>query len=289
MFKQLSKKKRILLIIGASVAALTVITVVLFAVVRYNSMRGTCGDNLTWVYDGKGTLTISGTGNMENYEVIPSNRPEWEQFRNEITTVEIEYGVTSIGEYAFSTQAGAHQIGYNDSLTDVDIPESITNIGAGAFYGCNSLKDIAIPASVSQMGRSVFYYCSDLTTVILKGRITSIEGTTFIGCSSLTSIILPNTITSIGTSAFRDCTNLTSITIPEDVTVIEMGAFANCSSLNDIVFQGDAPILKYPDSITSNWIFDGVTANAYYPPNNKTWDGYKAGYLGGDITWIALP
>ena len=95
---------------------------------------GTCGadgDNLTWVLTGDGTLTISGSGKMKDYSYSDQNgtyhtNAPWGTSWNQITTVVMEPGVTSIGRYAFYGCS---------SLTSVTIPEGVTNIGEHAFEG----------------------------------------------------------------------------------------------------------------------------------------------------------
>ena len=95
---------------------------------------GTCGSNLTWELDGRGILTITGTGDMHDYHYYYSNAP-WYTHREQITSVILEEGVTTIGKYAF----------YNcDSLVSVTIPDSVTSIGWSAFRGCSSLTDVYI-------------------------------------------------------------------------------------------------------------------------------------------------
>ena len=75
---------------------------------------GTCGangDNLTWTLDSEGTLTISGTGEMEDSD--SSTGVSWADYKEQVITVILENGVTSIGQYAFSACIG---------LTNVTIP-----------------------------------------------------------------------------------------------------------------------------------------------------------------------
>ena len=87
---------------------------------------GTCGDNLTWTLDDNGTLTISGTGNMSNYF---SSAP-WGSATRSIKTVIIQNGVTSICSYAFELCS---------SLTNINIPNSVTSIDRDAFYSWNGI------------------------------------------------------------------------------------------------------------------------------------------------------
>ena len=130
----------------------------------------------------------------------------WYSFHDQITSVVVSPGVTSIGQCAFSRFA---------KLTHVDIADSVISIGWDAFYYCSSLTNITIPQSVTYIGPLAFFHCTNLS-----------------------SITLSNNITSIGSSAFEDCTNLTSITIPGSVTSIGSNVFDGCTSLNDIRYSG---------------------------------------------------
>lgn len=150
------------------------------------------------------TLKISGSGAMEDYQTS-SSRP-WNNFRDQITSVVISPGITSIGDCAFTLFS---------KLIHVDIADSVISIGDRAFSYCSSLTDIKIPQSVTYIG-----------------------GVVFRECTNLSSITLSNNITSIGPFAFEKCTNLTSITIPGSVISISRNVFDGCTSLNDIRYSG---------------------------------------------------
>ena len=118
------------------------------------------------------------------------------------------------------------------------IPDSVTEIGYSAFFGCSSLTSIVIPNSVTEIGGHAFYFCSGLTSTEIPNSVTEIGNYTFYGCSSLTSIVIPNSVTEIGDSAFSGCSGLTSIEIPDSVTKIGDCAFPGCSSLTSSeIFQ----------------------------------------------------
>lgn len=207
--------------------------------------NGTCGDNLTWTLDKDGTLTISGIGEMYNFEDYSS---PWSDYSQKINEVIIENDVTSIGDYAFVRCT---------NFASIIIPESVTSIGKDAFSQCG-LKDIIIPDSVESIGSYAFAYCYDLTNVTLGNGIkimgeavffncralksinipnnfTCIYENMLSGCSSLTSVIIPNGVTRIKKGAFSGCFSLTDVNIPYGVTTIEKGAFYGCLSLENIV------------------------------------------------------
>ena len=118
----------------------------------------------------------------------------------------------------------------NDA-TSYAIPDSVTNIGNGAFSGCSMLKSITVPDSVTCIGDGAFMWCHSLTSITIPDSVTSIGFAAFWFCSSLTSIIIPDSVTIIGGCAFQGCSSLTSIVIPDSVTDIGYGAFCGCCSL----------------------------------------------------------
>lgn len=125
---------------------------------------GTCGDsgsNLTWVLSDDGTLTISGSGKMKDYD---QGYAPWYVWSGDITSVVINAGVTSIGGYAF----------YYCHVTSVTIPAGVTSIGQGAFYECGSLGAITFPDSVTSIGDHVFVGCDNLTSITIPAGVTSI-------------------------------------------------------------------------------------------------------------------
>ena len=119
-------------------------------------ISGTCGENLTWSYNKtKAILTISGTGKMENYSYTYSDLPHapWFPYQEEIQTVIIKDGVTSIGDHAFE---------FCSALTQVTIPDGVTSIGYYAFGYCSALTQVTIPEGVTSIGERAFEYCSAL-------------------------------------------------------------------------------------------------------------------------------
>ena len=165
---------------------------------------GSCGANAEWKLTQDGTLYISGSGRMVDYEPVDSGESAqpWSNHYESIKTIIIEDGITSIGEFAF---------GACPSITKVTIPDSVTSIGSFAFVSCAALTDIAIPNSVTNIGDAVFLYCESLTSITIPSSVTSISKGMFFGCTSLSKVDIPNSITYIGSVVFDECPNLKEI------------------------------------------------------------------------------
>ncbi len=155
-----------------------------------------------------------------------------------------------------------------NKLTSIEIPNSVTSIGDGAFQSCESLTSVVWNAKkcsdfssssrpfynspnitsftfgdeVEHIPAYLCYNLSSLTSIEIPNSVTSIGEGAFYYCSSLTSIQIGNSVTSIGEGAFWNCTSLTSIQIGNSVTSIGEGAFYYCSSLTSV---------EIPNSVTS--------------------------------------
>ena len=149
-----------------------------------------------------------------------------------LSNIAIPDSVTDIGDYAFE---------YCCSLSNMVIPNSVTSIGDYAFYGCRSLSNIVIPDSVTKIGDYTFSVCSSLSKIVIPNSVTKIGDYAFSDCSSLSKIVIPNSVTKIGDYAFSDCSSLSKIVIPNSVTDIGDYAFAHCSLSN----------IAIPDSVTA--------------------------------------
>ncbi len=239
------------------------------------------GINLTWELTDDGTLTISGTGAMEDYDY---DTTPW-RFSNSIKSVIIDDGVTLIGDYAFY---------YCSSLTTVTIPSSVTIIGNYAFYGCYRLTTVTIPNSVTIIGEAAFCTCSSLKSVTIPNSVTTIGDRAFSQCN-LTTVTIPNSVATIGDHAFSRC-SLTTVTIPNSVTTIGDGAFSNCSKLQGIVVaEGnrhyadlDGVLLNYAK--TEILCFpDGRGDTTYIIPDGVTTIGNRAFSPSNSLTTVIIP
>ncbi len=190
------------------------------------------------------------------------------------------------GDLVYADEAKTILAGCSATVTSVEIPNTVTEIGSNAFRSCKNLTSVTLPNSVTSVGDYVFLSCSGLTEPIYNDTwfaflpsgtaeytipegIQHIAGGAFYGYNGgLTSVTIPNTVTTIGYQAFYYCTTLTSITIPESVDSIGNEAFYNCSNMTTVNFNatnctymGDSnhPVLKNCNALTTLNIGENVT------------------------------
>ena len=201
---------------------------------------GTCGDNLTWKYEGDRTLTISGTGEMDSSYDDLGNRP-WDGYAEYTKKIVIEPGVTSISDGAFVTF---------DVLESVTIPDTVETVGS-AFAYCSKLTEIEIPDSVTKISESAFQCCHALSQFKVSpynpiycnddaGCLYNKEKTNLIQYPigrTETSFTVPSTVDTISQTAFMDSV-LTEITVPTSVYFISENAFEGSVALTDVFFTG---------------------------------------------------
>lgn len=227
---------------------------------------GSCGTNVTYTLDTEtGVLKIEGTGAMTKYaSTIVDNKwittAPWGKYSKYVTSVVIGDGVTSIGDYAFSSCK---------SISEICIPESVTKVGEYAFEACSSMTSITIPESITSIESGAFSDCTGLTSITIPESITVIETDVFASCTALTSVSLPSSLECISNVAFFECSSLSSITIPEGVTKIGDAAFHSCSSLKELELPNSiTDIGTYAfyncSSLTSITIPEGVTSIGEY-------------------------
>lgn len=233
------------------------------------------GDGWTLAQDGK--LTITSNDGMTDWISWISKQDIPETYRAQVQSVEIKYGVTSIGASAFSGCSG---------LKKITIPDGVTNIGNSAFNGCSGLAEISIPNSVTSMGSAIFQDCSGLSKITIPENVTSIGSFAFIRCSSLTSITISENVTSIGMYAFQGCSGLTEVTIPKKVESIGTFGFQGCSKLTKVTMESETPPELDVVAFTGCPCVEDTTKGIYVPVGaleayqgtvgkEKGWEPYK--------------
>lgn len=239
-----------------------------------------CGDNLTWSLSEDGVLTISGEGDMWDFKEGTS---PWYDYYESVFSVNIEDGVTSIGDSAFCKQF---------FVNSVEIADTVTHIGEHAFFGCFEMTSIEIPANVTEIGYRAFVDCDSLEAILVDednehysndeyGVLFNKDKTELIRIPDAFSgeYHIPESVTVIDSSAveFTDC--LTAVYVPASVREIEGWTFSYCNELEKVIFEGDAP--KFYELA-----FCSTNVTVYYPENNTTWSAEVMQSYGGEVKWM---
>ena len=230
-------------------------------------------ESISWAVDAEGTLTISGSGAMEDY--TSDSAVPW--FAEDIYAVTVEEGITHVGNYAFSGLF----------LDNVLLPESLESIGENAFNGA-AVTEAHFAGNLKQWRENVTLGDGNdvLTDIIVWDKDVTYQGegfslangvvtstvsalpggfkreyndyvfeVVFVGVAeigknacgginndsltNMTSVMIPDGVTNIGTRAFQGCCNLTDVKIPDNVTRISDIAFADCSSLTNVTIPNN--------------------------------------------------
>ena len=209
---------------------------------------GKCGDSAAWKLDAEGTLTISGTGRMYDYE-WPADRggttPPWlaNKYRNSIRALHVEQGITYIGRCAFDSCG---------NLSDVTLPTSLRIIGQCAFNDCTALRSIQLPEGLTTIMEDAFN-AAGLVSITFPSTLRELRDGAFMNCEKLQSLRLPEGLTTIGNWAFYCNPNISSIYIPASVTTIGEEAFIYYNNLATVRYGGSQ----------SQWSAVSVAANAF--------------------------
>lgn len=189
------------------------------------------------------------------------------------------------------------------TLASIILPNSLTSIGANAFYLCTYLNSIYIGNSITNIGDEAFEACYGLTTVTMGNSVTTIQSNAFHYCSSLKNImfsenitftgddafsncmidklVFPNSLTTIYDS-FRECDYLTQVTFPATITSVSNFAFENCNGLKTIYSLNTTPPVC---DTYSFYDMPGVTT-VYVPASSVSL--YKSAPGWGDYFYSAI-
>ena len=273
---------------------------------------GPCGDSLTWTFDPEtGVLTILGEGDMWDFwsEDEPYREIPWHALAGRVTELQLNKGLTSIGEHAFADCTGLCSVtipagvtairdrAFADcyNLTTVELPEGITYLSGFAY--CYSLTDVTIPRSVTVLGHKAFCSCEQLTEIEIPEGVTYIGWAAFRNCYGLTEVTLPGTVTEVESEAFCRCYGLTEMTFPASVEEVGDWALADCSALTAATFLNPVCYLLGDCLEGSNratvYGYNGSTAQIlaedYSHPFVSLGDAEIGGRCGDELTWSYEP
>ncbi len=263
---------------------------------------GTLDGGLSWTLTNAGTLTISGTGDMPDFN--PASDQPWYSFAERIQKIVVEQGVTRIGFCAFQdtkalsvsipssvTTISNHAFrgssiisvtipssvkticddAFRDclSLTSVTVSNGVESIGGNAFRSCQKLESIALPASVVNVGPGAFMSCQELKSAAFasSSNTVTLGDNLFMQCWKLAKVTLPNGIDSISNGMFQICSALTSVNIPQGVTSIKDSAFASCSALSSITIPASVTTIETAAFSNCNFLRD-----IYFTGSEDQWN-----------------
>ena len=256
MEDEMMKKHWKLLLLCVAIATIMCALCFSLNAVNYSGKCGGEGDgsNITWSFNtDTGLLKFEGTGKMANYGpdgAFPS--PWYFKYTDNIRSVEIGEGITSIGSCAFYRCV---------NLASAVIPEGVTTLGDSAFSACRSLKEIYIPSTVEKIGTRTFSWFVGLEKITVSENnpvfhsdgnciIETATKTLLTGCN--TSVIpTDGSVTAIGDNAFSGCKGLSSIVIPDCITSIGECPFVFCNSNLTVIFPMDSA--SYIHDVQSNY------------------------------------
>ncbi len=142
--------------------------------------RGSCGADLSYKIEKKGTetvLTVSGSGAMTDW--FDGSETPFAPYRDVVTDIVIEDGVTSVGDFAFIKFS---------ALTAVEIPGTVTVIGCRAFDSCIALKELILPEGTEVISPKCFEKCVSLETVVFPSTLRAIDFKAFRCCDAISSV-----------------------------------------------------------------------------------------------------
>ena len=259
---------------------------------------GKNGTNVTWTLNDS-VLTIDGAEDMADWSGGGSSVPSWYAYREQIKSVIIKVGVSSIGNCAFSNYA---------NLKSVTMPNSISTIGNNAFIGCIGLTSITLSNALMSIGISAFQNTS-LTSVTIPATVESIGYRAFVGSQltnisvesgsnyysskdgvlfnkdkttlvqypngkTATSYTIPSSVYTIGDHAFAYCDKLISVTIPNGVAFIDSEAFYQCTGLKTITLPASVANINF-EAFGACVNVSLITCEATTPPTLSGANSFK--------------
>ena len=211
-----------------------------------------------------------------------------------LTSLVIPNSVMEIGNAAFQNCSSLNRISVNANNPVYDSREGCNAIVERAsntlVVGC---KETFIPNSVTSIGRGAFYGCSELTSLVVPNSVTNIDDYAMHSCSSLTNFVIPNSVKRIGKFAFNGCSSISQIVIPHSVVRMGTGVFIKCNSLKRISVDASNPVYDSREGCNaivetaSNTLLVGCKDSSI-PNSVETIDDYAFSDCSG-LTSLVLP
>ncbi len=165
----------------------------------------------------------------------------------------------------------------DSKVTELVIPDTVTEISDYAFSGCTSIKTVVIGDSVTDIGEGAFEYCSNLQSVTMGSNVAYVQDYAFYTCKSLTDVCLSPSTRSVWDFAFAHCTALKNVCVPLRLTSIDRCAFYDCPALTNVIYAGQQ---TDRNAISINSEANDDIKNATWHYNN----GLTYTFSGGNLT-----
>ena len=268
-------------------------TVLSTTVTTIITRSGQLGDNMYWNYDGKGTITISGSGNTWRLTISNGFFPAWDEegFADDITNIVIQDGVTNLGYPIFANCS---------NLENVEIPDSLENFALSCPKDSPFMKNAETINGVKYLGDWAIACDDSLSELVLKDGIKRIAIGAFFD-QKFNKAFIPDSVEYIGASAFNGCVNLQSISSPDFIDFIGPNAFDGTplQAENDIIYVGgwavrssrtiENAIIKPGTKALITGLFDyREELSEVVLPDSLTYIGDLA-FSGSGITSIQIP
>lgn len=296
----------------------------LFSGITVSAEEAAVDTEISYIFDiDTGTLTVTGSGEMDNYSWWNDFYPPWIGHKEDAKKVIINDGITSIGDYAFEDFI---------ALKEIEIPESVKSIGMHSFSG-SGLNEIDIHKNIEKISYMAFVNCDSMTSYnvaeenanycsvdgvlfskdmsVLKvyplakeeennaytipDKVTEVEGYAFSRANNLGSVSFGANVKSIGDECFFNCENLTHVNFNEGLDFIGGGAFQHCKNISDVSLPSTItkirPLAFYDTALYNdftNWennllYIDEYLITGEYCITNENWEVTEEHYIEGSV------
>ena len=164
-----------------------------------NTITVSASDEIECTYSPKGVLTIKGTGTVKFSDIKKSTEDE---VGYGVKKIIVKEGITGIEAKCFYSAF--------EEVTSVELPDTLTYLGEGAFEGCESLKEIRLSENIVEIPNRCFAYCYNLSNVEIPDGVQRICRNAFLKCERLEELVLPRSM-SVWEMTVKGCAMLKKI------------------------------------------------------------------------------
>ncbi len=193
----------------------------------------------------------------KNMIIDPNIKPFAYAERKDITEANIPYGITTIGERAFTKCP---------NLKKVIIPDSVTVIGASAFNDCENLEEVVLSKNIKTLNYRTFGDCKRLKRIVIPEGVEELDWGVFAGCDNLEEVVLPESLKKINHQLFLNCKKLKKVNLPSSIQQLPDECFKGCKNL-DIILDENIVAL-------GNRVFENCVKLSSFPSHVKSFGEY---------------